>query len=139
MGENPCCVCLDDNEDLIFKCKRCVYPTCGQCILSMRTSKIKTSLCKDSACRYDYLEPDEQVRVFNYNVCSKIVPKVMYPCPVCKTINERPIDQFEESLLKFTSSRRVIEKPTLNTIHKLVCFTIYDIDNDQHSLYKFFH
>lgn len=133
---NNCVVCFDDTQEMLLKCKRCVYRICKRCILDMGDVDIK--LCKERECKYDYLEEDEDSHCY---ICSKKTTDIVFNCPTCTLKRNYKLNEFTDEIVHTVSKNKGLKRfgssdKRLNNFH-LVFSTILDLDTGKYELLSF--
>lgn len=131
-----CVACFDDEVELL-KCKRCVYHICKHCIVDM--AKVNVKLCKESKCRYDYLEEGEECHCY---VCSTKTTDIVFNCPTCSLERTYLIKDFDEEIKERIRYHKKGLKKFCSADSKLdgygiVYFTIMDLDTGETELLSF--
>lgn len=123
-------------EDLV-PCGRCVYKICKRCILNEKFSEINAPLCRHDECVYDHLN-EEDASSMNCFVCSKTAPVLDYKCGTCGLDSNIPVEDVVPAILTavIKSPCRIWEKAIVNINHRLMFFSIHDIDTDTFELIK---
>lgn len=123
-------------KDLI-PCDRCVYKICKRCILNEKFSEVKASFCRHDECIYDLLDGDEASK-FNCFVCKKVPLNLTYVCGTCGLNSKIPVDETISAIKTavINSPHRIWEKSIEHINHRLLYFSIHDIDNDEFELVK---
>lgn len=125
------------SQDDLVPCGRCVYKICKRCILSEKFSKVKVPLCRHDECVYDHLDKEDATNL-NCFVCNKTPPSLVYKCGTCGLDSTILVDDVLPAILAavIRSPCRTWEKEITNINHKLMFFSIRNIDDDTHELIK---
>lgn len=125
------------SSDNLVSCGRCVYKICKRCIINEKFSYTKISLCRHPECVYDHLDKNE-AETYNAFVCDKIPPALAYTCGACGMNTNISVEEVTPAILLavINSPCRIWEKEIREINHRMMFFSIRNMDDDTYELIK---